>query len=537
VTWDYIIVGAGSAGCALASELAKNGKDKTVLILEAGGTDRSPFIKFPAGQIRAVGKYDWGYRSQPDPSRNGVAEGWLRGRVLGGSSSINGMLYARGESADYDRWDAICGHAGGWSAQDVLPLFREMERSDQAGPLRGRAGPLSVRTVKSPHPLTTAFVGAACSSGYSLNDDYNGKVQEGVAYAQLSQRGGLRCSAADAFLKPILSRSNVKLLLNARVEKIKVTHGHADAVCYSSNGRPCREEAREIILCAGAIASPQLLMLSGVGDPEELHRHNIAVAVDLKGVGRNLSEHPLLRLTYRTNIPTYNLTQGPLQKLAILAKFVATREGPIANLFESVAFLKSSPSEQQTDIQLHFLALGYLARPDGMIELARFPSVTVLANKSHPKSRGRIRLASANPTESPLIECRLLEDDADVDTLVQGIQTVRKIMKAEPIAALISEEVAPGSNIQSVAALQEYIRGHTTIAAHPAGTCRMGADAGAVVDANLRVHGIENLWVADASIMPDLIGGNTNAACMMIGMKLGKWLNSSGGKYAARRAI
>lgn len=516
-SWDYIIVGAGSAGCALAYELVRSGK--TVFVIEAGGLDRSPFIKIAAGQPRACANHDWGYRSQPDPSRNGATENWIRGRVLGGSSSINGTMHARGTAADFDRWNLP-----GWSAKEVMPIFRKLETSDQPGPLRGDAGPAHVRTVKRPHAITKAFIESARGVGYRFNPDYNGEVQEGVAYAQLSQRGGWRCSAADAFLKPLLARKNLKLLLNASVQKIEFLGSRAVTVCFLHQDRQCKETARDIIVCAGAINSPKILMLSGIGDPRELNRFNIDVVANLPGVGCNLKEHPLLKLTYRTKIPTYNLTEGLLQKLGIAIKFATTGEGPISNLFEGAAFLRSSLSEPFPDIQLHFLAVGYTTMPDGAIKLATCPSVTVLLNKSYPKSSGRIRLASCDPNDPPLIECRLLENQADVDTLVRGIGTIRKIMKAEPIARLIEEEIVPGVNIESLSALQDFVRNHTGLSFHPIGTCRMGVSTDAVVGPDLRVHGTDNLWIADASIMPDLISGNTNAVCMMIGTKLGKQL-------------
>jgi len=506
----------------------KSGQNETILILEAGDSDRSPFIKFPAGQIRAIAHHDWGYRCQPDPSRNGALESWLSGRVLGGSSSINGTMYVRGAAEDFNRWAQHReGYSTvGWSADDVMPIFRELECSDQSGSLRGHSGRVHVRTVKHPHPVTEAFLSSAQACGYPLNEDYNDGTQDGVGYAQLSQHRGLRCSAADAFLKPILGRKSVELLLNAAVQKIEFADGRATAVCFSANKQERRETAREIIVCAGAINTPKLLMLSGIGDAEELGRHNIDVVVDSPGVGRHLKEHPLLKLTYRTKISTYSLTGGALQKLSIAAKFAVFREGPISNIFEAAAFLKSSASEATPDIQLHFLPVGYLTKPNGSIELASYPSVTVLLNKSRPKSFGRLRLASSAPADPPLIECRLLDDQADVDTMVQGIGITRRLMQTQPIARLIEEEIAPGAGVQSVAALTDYVRNYTGIAYHAAGTCRMGSDSGAVVDPSLRVRGIENLWIADASIMPDLISGNTNAVCMMIGMKLGKQLTS-----------
>lgn len=517
MNWDYIIVGAGSAGCALAHELVQSGR--TVLVIEAGGWDRSPFIKVAAGQPRACADHDWGYWSQPDPSRNGVTENWIRGRVLGGSSSINGTMFVRGTSADFDRWSIP-----GWSALEVMPIFREYEKSDQLGPLRGRAGALHVRTVKRPHPITTAFVRSACAVGYQFNPDYNGETQEGVGYAQLSQRRGFRCSAADAFLKPLLSRRNLKLLLNALVEKIEVADGRAVAVSFSHGGQTRRETARDIILCAGAINSPKLLMLSGIGDPDELRRHDIALVRAAPGVGRNLKEHPLVTLNYRTGIPTYNLTEGPLQKLSIATQFLMSGEGPISNLFEGAAFVKSSAAEPVPDLQLVFMACGFEKGADGHYKLAPVPSVSVHIIESYPLSSGRVRLASNDPNDPPLIECRLLQAQADVDTLVKGIPVVRRIMRAEPMASLIEEEISPGANVEGPSSLQEFVRNHTGISFHPIGTCRMGMDAEAVVGADLRVHGTENLWVADASIVPQPLSANMNAACIMIGMKLGKHL-------------
>lgn len=525
VTWDYLIVGAGSAGCALAYELARSGHGARILVLEAGGADRSPFIKFPAAQIRAVARHDWGYRCRPDPSRNGAVEAWPRGRVLGGTSSINGTLFARGAAADFDRWANACadGRAASWSASEVMAIFRELETSDQARALRGRCGPLRVRTVQRPHAVTEAFIRSACA-WYPFNEDYNDVRQEGVAYAQLSQHRGLRCSAADAFLKPMLARPGVELVLNAHVHRIELANGRAVAVSYLHRGKQHRAQARDIILCAGAIDSPKLLMLSGIGDPQELVRHGIHPLIDLPGVGRNLREHPLIKLTYRARTPTYNPTGGLLQKLRFVVQFLRTREGPVSNIFEAVAFLKSAPSEPIPDIQLHFLPAGYATMADGVTRLLPYSSFTVLLNKSYPRSTGRVRLASAHPGDAPLIECRLLEERADVDTLIRGIEVVRKIMATDPIAALIEQEVEPGPGVRSVTALEAHVRRRTGIAFHPAGTCRMGSDRDAVVGPDLRVHGTENLWIADASIMPDLISGNTNAVCVMIGAKLGKQL-------------
>lgn len=514
-SWDCIIVGAGSAGCALAYELVRSGR--TVLVIEAGGPDYSPFIKIPAGVIRAGANHDWGYRSQPDPTRNDAIENWTRGRVLGGSSSINGTMYVRGAAADFDRWNVP-----GWSAKDVMPLFRELENSDQLDPLRGHSGPQYVRTVRQPHATTKAFIESARAAGYRFNQDYNGESQEGVAYAQLSQRRGFRCSAADAFLKPVLGERNIKLLLHALVGKIEIEKGRAVAVSFVYRGKQYREKGRNIILSAGAINSPKLLMLSGIGDAQELSRHKIDVLVDLPAVGRHLKEHPLLTLVYRSKIPTHNLSNGLLQALGFAVKYLRCGEGAISNLFEGVAFVKSSAAEHSPDLQLIFLPHGFATDRAGAFKPTPYPSVAVHILGSYPKSSGRIRLTTNDPNDPPMIECRLLEEQADIDSLVHGVRIVRRIMKTAPISSLIENELAPGTQIESVPALQDFVRNHTGISYHPIGTCRMGVDADAVVGPDLRIHGIENLWIADASIVPHPLSGNMNAACMMIGLRLGK---------------
>jgi choline dehydrogenase len=520
--WDYIVVGAGSGGCALAHELVRSGK--TVLVVEAGGWDRSISTKLFSGIFRAMARYDWGYRSQPDPSRNGASENWVRGRVLGGSSTINGMLYVRGAADDFDRWAQHCGGIGGWSAREITPLFFEIEASDQRGPLRGRAGPLHVTTVKHPHRITEAFIRSAHAAGYPFNEDYNDCAQEGVAYTQRTTRKGLRCSAADAFLKPLLGRKNLQLRLNALVDNIEVVNGRASAVSFLQQGKKYREAARDIILCAGAINSPKLLMLSGIGDAKELKPHNIDVVLDLPGVGRNLKEQPVIRLVYRSKIPTYNLTEGLQQKLSFVAKFVKYREGPLSGAYEGMGFLKTTPSERLPDIMLYFTPIGYIGKMGGPSGLAPYPAVMACIAKSHPLSSGCIRLASNDPNDPPMIECRLLSDQADIDTLVRGIDTVRKIMREDPIASLIETEILPGAVVEDEKTLRQYVRDHTEISMHPIGTCRMGVDAGAIVGPDLRVRGTDNLWIADASIMPDLPSANLNAVCIMIGVKLGKQL-------------
>ena len=514
--WDYIIVGAGSSGCAVAHELIKAGR--SVLVVEAGGWDRSPFVRVAAGQRQACENYDWGYRSQPDPSRHGAFEAWTRGRVLGGSSSINGTMYVRGAAQDFDRW-----RIPGWSAADIMPLYRDLETSDQLSPWRGRQGPLHVRTVKRPHAVTEAFVRSACELGYPFNADYNGAAQEGVAYAQLSQRGGFRCSSADAFLKPLVRKRNLRLLLNTVAEKLEIKGGRAVSVSLCHNGKRFEESARDIILCGGVINSPKLLMLSGIGDAHDLQRLNIPVILNLPGVGRNLKEHPLVILGYRSRVPTYNLTEGLRQKIQVLAQFLRFGEGPISNLFEAVAFVKSAPTVSTPDLQIIFMPFGYVGRPTGGYELAPYPSVMALLISSYPRSRGRIRLATANPTDTPLIEARLLEQQSDVDTLIRGIRTVRSVMGGQHIGPMLEGELEGGGNGNG-SDLEDYVRRSTGISHHSIGTCRMGVDEDSVVGPDQRVANLENVWVADASVIPDHISANINAICMLIGVKLGRYL-------------
>ena len=530
MNYDYIIVGAGSAGCALAHELATGGRETSILVLEAGGSDRSPFIKIPMFQPRASANHDWGYRSQPDPSRNGATENWKRGRVLGGSSSINGMVYIRGAAEDFDRWSDECGHAGRWSASEVMPIFREFETSDQNGELRGRTGPLHVTTVRHPHAITEAFIKSASAAGFPFNEDYNNRSQEGVSYLQRSLHKGLRCSAADAFLRPVLGQRNLKLLLNASVERIEMQNKRAVAVSFVHNGERRRESARDIILCAGAINSPKLLMLSGFGDAQELKRFGIDPVLDRPEVGRSLREHPVMRLVYKSKIPTYNLTEGFLQKVRIFEKFIRCREGPMAVVYESAGFLKTATAERVPDIQLLFAPIGVLGRIGGKIEVLPYPAVSIVILRSHPVSVGRVRLASKSSETAPLIECRILESQSDIEAVIRGIRAVRRIMRTDPIARLIEAEVTPGASVDAEDALEHFIRSNAEIAFHPIGTCRMGADAQSVVDPELLVRGTENLWIADASIMPDHISANINAACMMIGAKLGKQLVARRGK-------
>lgn len=514
--FDYVVVGGGSAGCAVAHGLVK-GSNAHVLLIEAGPDRRTIDTIVPARVRQAVTSFDWGYASEPDESRGGRQEGWARGRILGGSSSVNGMMFVRGAHSDYDRWAAM--QNSGWSWADVAPHFRTMETSDRPGPERGHSGPLNVRTVKRPHPLTRAFLGAAGEAGFQVIDDYNGSDQAGFGLAQLSQRKGLRHSAADAFLAETRSGDNFTLWDRCEAKQLVFQGGRATYLLCSRGGADILISADKFILSSGAVGTPALLMRSGVGDPGELAALGISSTIATPEVGRNLIEHPLVRLVYETKIPSRN-PRGIGQYLAEAADFALHREGLLASVFEAAGFVKSGDGLTAPDIQFHFLPMGILDPLQHAAPLLKTPSLTIYANLSHPSGRGVLKLASKDPGIAPLIYPNLLGADDDVDALVSALRIARKIMAAEPIASMVAREVTPGPLVESDASLREHVRSNCEIAYHIAGTCRMGSDPSAVVSPDLKLNGADNIWIADASIFPDLISGNTNAACMMIGTKL-----------------
>ena len=532
--FDYVVVGGGSAGCAAAHGLVK-GSDARVLLIEAGPDRRTVDTMVPARVRQAVTGFDWGYVSEPDESRRGRREGWARGRILGGSSSVNGMMFVRGAHSDFDRWAAM--QNPGWSWDDVAPHFRAMETSDRPGPERGHDGPLNVRTVKRPHRLTRAFLDSAAASGFPVIDDYNGDDQAGFGLAQLSQRKGLRHSAADAFLAEARSRRNFTLWDQCEAKRLVFRGGHATHLHCSRGGVDILVSADKFILCSGAVGSPALLMRSGVGDPGDLSALGISTAIASPEVGRNLIEHPLVRLVFETKLPSRN-PSGIGQYLAEAFDFAVHREGLLASVFEAAGFVKSTNGRTAPDIQFHFLPMGILDPVQHPAPLLKTPSLTIYANLSHPSGRGVLRLASKDPSVAPMIYPNLLGGDDDVDALVSALRIARKILAAEPIASMIAREVTPGPLLESDAALRAHVRSNCEIAYHIAGTCRMGSDPHAVVAPDLKLNGADNVWIADASIFPDLISGNTNAVCMMIGTKLAHQLvrasAADGGEQASR---
>lgn len=531
--FDYVVVGGGSAGCAVAHGLVKS-SNAHVLLIEAGPDRRTIDTIVPARVRQAVTSFDWGYVSEPDESRGGRREGWARGRIVGGSSSVNGMMFVRGAHSDFDRWAAM--QNPGWSWDDVAPHFREMETSDRPGPERGHSGPLSVRTVKRPHRLTRAFLDAAGGSGFHVIDDYNGADQAGFGLAQLSQRKGVRHSAADAFVAEVRSRDNFTLWDRCEAKRLVFEGGRATHLLCSRGGADILISADKFILSSGAVGTPALLMRSGVGDPGELAALEISSTIVAPEVGRNLIEHPLVRLVFETKVPSRN-PHGIGQYLAEAADFALHREGLLASVFEAAGFVKSGDGLTAPDIQFHFLPIGILDPLQHAAPLLKTPSVTIYANLSHPSGRGVLKLASKDPGAAPLIYPNLLGADDDVDALVSALRIARNIMAAEPIASVVVREVTPGPLVESDAALREHVRNNCEIAYHIAGTCRMGSDPHAVTSPDLKLNGADNVWIADASIFPDLISGNTNAVCMMIGTKLAHQLVRASGANKDQEAL
>lgn len=517
---DYVIVGAGSAGCVIANRLSADPAIR-VILLEAGGPDSSPWIHIPVGYFRTMHNpaVDWCYRTEPDPGLSGRQLDWPRGKVLGGSSSLNGLLYVRGQPEDYDRW-AQMGCAG-WSWADVAPLFRRSEDQERgADAHHGVGGPLSVSDPRLSRPICDAWVKAAEAAGYPFNPDYNGERQEGVGYFQLTAKGGRRCSSAAAFLKPARKRPNLSILTRAAAERVEISEGRATGVRFrDAGGRVRIAKARaEVILSAGAIGSPQLLMLSGVGEGAHLAEHGIDVIRDLPGVGRNLQDHLQARLVYRCHEKTLNDEVRSLTgKARIALEYALFRSGPMAMAASlAVGFMKTAPHLETPDIQFHVQPWSADSPGEGVHPFSAF---TMSVCQLRPESRGEIRLKSPRAGDHPAIHPNYLATETDRATIVAGIRVARRIAEAEPLKSRISAEDRPGPEAETDEEILAWARVGSTTIYHPTGTCRMGRDDMAVVDERLRVHGVAGLRVADCAIMPEITSGNTNAPAIMIGEK------------------
>jgi choline dehydrogenase len=512
--YDYVIVGAGSAGCVLAARLSEN-PDARVLVLEAGPPDTADEIHIPAA-INLLFKtaYDWDYQTVPQDRALGRTIYWPRGRVLGGSSSINAMIYIRGSRHDYDAWRDDYG-CEGWGYTDLFPYFLRAEGNARgASPYHGDSGPLTVSDLKHKSALTSDFIAAARGYGLPANDDFNGPQQDGVGYYQVTQSGGRRWSAADAYLHPASGRPNLTIVTDALVTGIEISAGRATAVRYVHRGAEelARAEA-EIILSAGAIGSPQLLMLSGVGPADHLHEHNIAVMADSPGVGANLSDHPVVTAMWAAPKARSLWEQASRRNLA---RWQLTHSGPMtSNIAEAGGFTRTDPELVAPDIQWHVLPVPYL---DGGLADPATRALSMLITLVSVGSRGRIRLRSADPRHKPAIDPAYLSDLADFDPLVRAVGIARDIAATRPLARQLHTELAPGPGVEGDAEMREWIRGSLSTIYHPVGTCAMGGDSpvaasklASVVDPQLRVRGLERLRVVDASVLPTVPRGNTNA--------------------------
>jgi choline dehydrogenase len=529
-SFDYVIVGGGSAGCVLANRLSENGRH-SVMLLEAGPPDRYPWIHIPIGYGKTMFHpvLNWGFYADPDPNLNGRKIYTPRGRTLGGSSAINGMIQIRGQAEDFDGWEGL--GAEGWNSRETRRYFIKSERNSRGSDSNhGDSGPLAVSDIADGHELVDALIAAAGELGIPRNDDFNGATQEGAGYLQLTTRNGLRCSAAVAYLRPARRRSNLTVQTGAHVTRIMVEGERAAGVELVRNGKVERlRSVRETLLCAGAIQSPQLLQLSGIGPRALLETHGIRVLQDLPGVGENLQDHLILRLVYKCSKPitTNDDLRSFWGKARIGLKWAVFRRGPLAvGVMMGGLITRVTPDATRPDYQLF---LSTVSADERGAKPHPFSGFTLNFYPMRPTSRGTVRIRSADPLSAPAMQFNYLSTDYDRSMMLAGMKFTRNLAAARAFAPYIEREYKPGPSVKNDAEMLEYARNAGTTGFHPVGTCRMGSDAGAVVDPRLRVHGIEGLRVVDASVMPTLVSGNTNAATIMIAEKAADLIREDAG--------